>query len=105
MSIDIKEFMNDCRSRGLTKHTIETYRSNVSVYLDFVEDPLNVDTLQLRNFLDYLREDMVYTVGKTRKKGVSHRTLRAYFSAISSYYDYLIYVGTLNHIFCRIVIQ
>ena len=44
MSIDIKEFMNDCRSRGLTKHTIETYRSNVSVYLDFVEEILNVDT-------------------------------------------------------------
>ena len=39
---------------------------------------------------------MVYTVGKTRKKGVSPRTLSAYFSAISSYYDYLIYEGTLN---------
>ena len=51
---------------------------------------------QLRNLLDYLREDMVYTVGKIRKKGVSPRTLSAYFSAISSYYDYLIYEGTLN---------
>jgi len=39
---------------------------------------------------------MVYTVGKTRKKGVSPRTLSAYFSAISSYYDYLIYEETLN---------
>jgi integrase/recombinase XerD len=96
MSIDIKEFMNDCRSRGLTKHTIETYRSNVTTFLNFVGDPLNVDTSILRNFLDYLREDMVYTVGKTRKKGVSHRTLSAYFSAISSYYDYLIYEGTLD---------
>ena len=39
---------------------------------------------------------MVYTVGKTRKKGVSPRTLSAYFSAISSYYDYLIYEEALN---------
>ena len=39
---------------------------------------------------------MVYTVGKTRKKGVSPRTLSAYFSAISSYYDYLIYEETLD---------
>ena len=39
---------------------------------------------------------MVYTVGKTTKKGVSPRTLSAYFSAISSYYDYLIYEGTLT---------
>ena len=96
MGIDITSFLEDCRSRGLTKHTIDTYRSNVSTYLDFVEDPLNVDTPQLRNFLDYLRDDMVYTVGKTRKKGVSPRTLSAYFSAISSYYDYLIYENILN---------
>ena len=96
MGIGITSFLEDCRSRGLTKHTIDTYRSNVSTYLDFVEDPLNVDTPQLRNFLDYLRDDMVYTVGKTRKKGVSPRTLSAYFSAISSYYDYLIYENILN---------
>jgi len=96
MGIGITSFLEDCRSRGLTKHTIDTYRSNVSTYLDFVGKPLKADTPQLRNFLNYLREDMVYTVGKDRKKGVSTRTLSAYFSAISSYYDYLIYEGTIN---------
>jgi len=75
MGIGITSFLEDCRSRGLTKHTIDTYRSNVSAYLDFVGDPFKADTPQLRNFLDYLRDDMVYTIGKTRKKGVSHRTL------------------------------
>jgi site-specific recombinase XerC len=39
---------------------------------------------------------MVYTIGKTRKKGVSPRILSAYFPAISSYYDYLIYEGALD---------
>ena len=68
----------------------------MGTYLDFVGDPLKADTPQLRNFLNYLREDMVYAMGKTRKKGVSPRTLSAYFSAISSYYDYLIYEGTLD---------
>jgi integrase/recombinase XerD len=96
MGIGIISFLEDCRSRGLTKHTIETYRSNVTAYLDFVGDPLKADTPHLWNFLNYLREDVVYTVGMTRKKGVSPRTLSAYFSAISSYYDYLIYEGTLN---------
>ena len=80
----------------MTKHTIDSYRSNVSTYLDFVGDPLKADTPQLRNFLNYLREDMVYTIEKTRKKGVSPRTLSAYFPAISYFYDYLIYEENLN---------
>ncbi|NOR48318.1 MAG: hypothetical protein GQ533_09805 [Methanosarcinaceae archaeon] len=71
MGIDITSFLEDCRSRGLTKQTIATYRSNVSTYLDFVGYPLKADTSQLQKFLDYLRGEMVYTVGKTRKKGVS----------------------------------
>ena len=96
MGIGITSFLEDCRSRGLTKQTIATYRSNVGTYLDFVGDPLKADTPQLQNFLNYLREDMVYAMGKTRKKGVSPRTLSAYFSAISSYYDYLIYENILN---------
>jgi len=79
MGISITSFLEDCKSRGLTKDTIETYRSNVTTYLNFIGDPLNVDTSQIQNFLDYLREDMVYTVGKTRKKGVSPRTINGQF--------------------------
>ena len=59
-------------------------------------DPLKVDIPILRKFLDYLRDDMVYTVGKKKKKGVSPRTLNAYFSAIRTYYDYLIIEGELE---------
>ena len=91
MDIDINNFLKDCRSRGLTKQTIATYKSNVATFLNFAGDPLKVDIPILRNFLNYLREDMIYTVGKTTKKGVSSSTLNAYFSAISLFYDYLVY--------------
>ena len=96
MDIDINNFLKDCRSRGLTKQTIATYKSNVATFLNFAGDPLNVDIPILRNFLNYLREDMIYTVGKTTKKGVSPSTLNAYFSAISSFYDYLVYESAMN---------
>jgi site-specific recombinase XerC len=41
-------------------------------------------------------EDIVYTTGKTSKKGVSPWTPSAYFSAISSYYNYLVYKCALD---------
>ena len=47
MGIGITSFLEDCRSMGLTKQTIDTYRSNVSIYLDFVGDPFKADTPQL----------------------------------------------------------
>gem|GEM_PF-4737774 len=43
MSINIKGFLEDCRARGLTEHTIATYKSNIATFLNFVGDPLNVD--------------------------------------------------------------
>jgi len=47
MGVGITSFLEDCRSRGLAKQTIATYRSNVGTYLDFVGDPLKADTPQL----------------------------------------------------------
>jgi site-specific recombinase XerD len=97
MSIDIKDFLEDCRSRGLTKQTTATYKSNITTYLNFVGNPLDVDTLKLRNFLDYLKNDLEYRKGKVVKKGVCPKTLNAYFSAIRTYYDYLVYTRQLDN--------
>ncbi|MDD5614899.1 MAG: tyrosine-type recombinase/integrase [Candidatus Methanoperedens sp.] len=97
MSIDIKDFLEDCRSRNLTNKTIATYKSNVTEYLRFVQNPLNVDTLKLRNFLDYLKNDLEYKIGKVAKKGVCPKTLNAYFSAIRTYYDYLVYTRQIDN--------
>ncbi len=90
MSIDIKNFVEDCRSRGLTKQTTATYKSNITTYINFVGNPLNVDISILCKFLDYLKV-MEYKRGKVTKKGVHPNTIKAYFSAISTYYDYLVF--------------
>ncbi len=87
---DIKDFSEDCRSRGLTQHTIATYKSNVATFLNYVDNPLNVDISTLRKFLDHLKE-MEFKRGKSIKKGVHPKTIKAYFSAISTYYDFLVF--------------
>ncbi|NJD76954.1 MAG: recombinase [Candidatus Methanoperedens sp.] len=95
MKTYVKDFIKDSTSRGMTPHSISTYTSNIRIFLKFVGDPFKVDNNILRDFLDYLREDMVYTRGKIRKKGVCNQTVHAYFSAIASYYDYLLYAKKL----------
>lgn len=95
MDISIKNFLEDCRSRGLTNHTTATYKSNVAIFLNFVGNPLNADTPILCKFLDYLKE-MEYKRGKNIKKGVHPKTIKAYFSAISTYYDYLVYTKQIG---------
>lgn len=88
--MDLTDFVKDCESRGLTKHSIQTYMCNLKVFQSRVHDPLKVDTNVLRDFLDYLKT-MPYIRGTTVLKGVCNQTISAYFSAISTYYDYLIY--------------
>jgi integrase/recombinase XerD len=95
MSIDIKNFVEDCGSRGLTDHSIATYKSNITTFLNFVGNPLNVDVSILCKFLDYLKE-MDYKRGKAIKKGVHPKTIKAYFSAISTYYDYLVFTRQIE---------
>lgn len=90
MNIDIKNFVEDCRSRGLTNQSIATYKSNIATFLKFVGNPLNVDVSILCKFLDYLKE-MDYKRGKAIKKGVHPKTVKAYFSAISTFYEYLVF--------------
>lgn len=90
MSIDINNFVKDCRTRGLTEHTTATYKSNIATFLGFVGNPLNVDVSILCKFLDYLKE-MDYKRGRAIKKGVHPKTVKAYFSAISTFYEYLVF--------------
>ncbi len=92
------DFLDDCRSRGLTDHTIASYKSNIKTFLNFVGDPIQVDTNTLRDFLNYLKFDIEYKAGKQIKKGVCSQTVNTYFSAISTYYDYLIWIKkTINN--------
>lgn len=88
-------FLKDCKTRGLTDHTIATYKSNIAVYNRFVGDPLKVNIPILCDFLDYLR-GMNYVRGRVIKKGVHPGTIKAYFSAISSYYEYFVFIRQLE---------
>lgn len=81
----IKEFVADCQARGLTQHTIETYRSTVKSFLQRCKDPCTVDFEQLKAFLADLRA-----------RNLSGSTLKGYFASIAAYYDFLIYQGAME---------
>lgn len=81
----IEGFLADCQARGLTRHTIETYRSQVKAFLLSYNEPLNVNLENLKVFL-----------GSLRARGLAGSTLKGYFAAISSFYEYMVFSGAMN---------
>jgi len=81
----IVEFVKDCRLRGYSPETIRSHRSNLRTISRFLNQNglsfLDVDKDALRMLLDYLKN--------TRKVG--HKTVDSYFSALSSFYEYLMF--------------
>lgn len=82
---NITTFLQDCQARGLTAHTIETYKSNVKAFLQAYSQPQEVNIDDLKQFLGSLRE-----------RQLNGSTLKSYFAAISAYYDYLVFEGKLT---------
>lgn len=78
-------FCNDCRCRGFTQHTIETYSSNIRHFLQYTGDPDTMDRTHLARFLTHCRG-----------KKYTRSTLNGYYAAISSYADYLVWTGKLE---------
>lgn len=78
----IKGFTSDCHARGLTKHTVETYKSCCNHFLQRYHDPAAVGLDELREYLASLRI-----------RDLQGSTLKGYFAAISSLYDYLVFEG------------
>lgn len=85
----VDDFINDCLVRGRTKRTLESYRGNVREFLDFFPNPGMVDKHDLRIFLSHLQ-----------RRDLKIGTLKTTFSALSSFYDFLIYeeLATTNPI-------
>lgn len=78
----IENFLEDCELRGMTSESIRTYRSALRIFASFINAPLpQVSRDDLRAFLKYLRDE--------RKN--SQKRIKYYFSALSSFYDYLVY--------------
>ncbi len=76
----LERFILDCRAKGMTKHSIETYQSNISEFLILNPTPEAVTIDNLRHYLDTLR-----------RRQLSHSTLKGYMSAVSSFYDFLVF--------------
>jgi integrase/recombinase XerD len=83
----IGEFTADCRLRGMTSKTVETYRSNLLIFNDFLRRRgiciPEADKDVLRAFLAYLRGE----------RGLSQGSISGYFSSLSSLYEYLSFEG------------
>lgn len=90
----LQEFIKDIELQGKSDETVRTYRSIVSEYLEWVDDPLTTNTNTLREYLLHLKNDRAGRDGTT---GLSQSTLENKFSAISTYYKYLKYEGYVDH--------
>jgi integrase/recombinase XerD len=81
----IKAFLSDCRLRGYSPETIRSHRSNLKVIAKFLNQNniyfQNLDKTGLKLILEYLISE----------RRVGWKTRDHYFSALSSFYEYLTY--------------
>ncbi len=77
-------FVQDCRDREMTEDSIQHYRSVVMHFFEFLDKrdilPRQVDK---QVFIEYLRY--------RRSEGVGQKTLENNFTALASFYDYLVF--------------
>lgn len=81
----IEDFLHDCEVRAMTKESIRRYKTPLKMFHDFLTNRgktfSKVDREDVKDFLTHLREH--------QKCGV--KTIENYFSALSSFYEYLAY--------------
>jgi integrase/recombinase XerD len=86
----IADYKADCQLRDMTYHSIRSYVSEIKIFSEFLKkhnyDILKINNNVLEHFLEYLQ--------KERK--VSKSRIENYFSALSSFYDYLLYKETVS---------
>ncbi len=83
----INEYINDAKLQGLTRETLIDYRSNLRIFANYhSKSLLELSMPDLRNFLVYLMEE----------RKVHAKTISRYFSAISSFYDYMVFSGQMD---------
>ena len=76
----IDAFLQDCKIRGRTKRSLESYKSVIKEFLYHYPQPEKVDKRDLRDYLEHLQGRDLHIA-----------TLKTYFSALSAFYDFLIY--------------
>ncbi len=82
-------FTEDCQTRGLSEHTIESYVSSLTIFTKFLKERgytlLTVDRKIFEDYISYLR-----------KTGIENKTIENRFSAFSTLYDYAVYKEVLE---------
>lgn len=90
----LREFLKDAELQGLDDRTIETYRSDLQYYLNWLDmDPRSANRDELRNFLHHLKTDRTARDGSV---GLKSSTLNTYFAAMNSFYQFLRYEGEVQ---------
>ena len=81
----IEDFAGECEIRGLTPETIRRYKSSLGIFKEYMNSQglsvLDIDKRTLKEFLRHLRIE----------REVKNKTIENYFSALSSFCDYLLY--------------
>jgi integrase/recombinase XerD len=90
----IEDFCEDCRLRGMTNESIRRYKSSLQIFARFL---LNTG-VNLDHVNQYVLRDFLHFIKYERK--AKHKTIENYFSALSAFYDYLIFEGltSTNHV-------
>lgn len=81
----LEDFREDCLLKNMSEETVRKYISAIRIYIDFLRERglslVDADKNVLKEFLRYLKLE----------RKVSVKTLENYFSALSTFYDYLAY--------------
>jgi len=90
----LEDFSEDCLLKNMSEETVRKYISAIRIFIDFLRERglslEDADKHVLREFLRYLKFE----------RKVSLKTLENYFSALSTFYDYLAYeeIVPANHV-------
>ena len=90
----LEDFKEDCLLKNMSEESVRKYISAIRIFVEFLRerglDLRDADKHVLREFLRYLKFE----------RKVSHKTLENYFSALSTFYDYLAYekIVPANHV-------
>jgi len=84
---ELKDYRRDCEVQGLSKITIDHYSYCLRYYSQFLQDR-NV------SFADVTKNDLIdYITFLRNDKAFKARTIEYNFTALNSFYDYLVFVG------------
>jgi len=80
------DFLEDCEVRNFSIRTIQSYKSNLKYFLS--RHSIEISPEVLKDFLVHIRDE----------KGYAPSTVENYFSALSSFYDFLEWEGVQKNI-------